>query len=259
MGPGDLELLGWLQRASVLTSYALIAAELLFLPIPSEVSAAALLSAARASGRSGRSRPGRPLLWIAVLFVEIAASSLALIGCLYPGFRGFLLPLGGGPRPALEAASVVTVLSGTGLSLAAVLQLRRFRSRHGSEGATPAVRAAGAGGGLCTGGLYSLSRNPIQLGVNLTWAGWALSLPSAVMLLVLVLYLVHKHSRILMEEAHLERSFGSPYREYRHAVGRYWPALPARSERRPAPGGSARRRGPRSARPCDERPADSTA
>jgi protein-S-isoprenylcysteine O-methyltransferase Ste14 len=48
------------------------------------------------------------------------------------------------------------------------------------------------------------------------------------MLLALILYLAHKHSRILMEEAHLERSFGRLYGEYRHAVGRYFPRHGAR-------------------------------
>jgi len=190
MERAGIELLDWLQRAAALISYMLIAVELAFLPIPSEASAIALL---------------------AVLFLEIVVSLLALIWCLYPRVRGLLLPLGPSPGPPLKAASIVAILGGSLFSLAAVLQLRS--SRHRERRGRPPV--------LYTRGLFSLSRNPIQLGMHLTWAGWVMALPSLVMLLALLFNLVHKHRRILLEESHLEQVHGQSYREYRCKVGRY--------------------------------------
>jgi protein-S-isoprenylcysteine O-methyltransferase Ste14 len=201
MERAGIELLDWLQRAAVLVSYVLIAVELAFLPNPSEASAIALLS----------SRRTRRLGYLVVLVLEIVGSLLALVWCLYPRVRGLLLPLGPGPGPPLKAASIIAILGGSLLSLVAVLQLRSGRLR-GRRGRPPV---------LYTRGLFSLSRNPIQLGMHLTWAGWVMALPSLVMLLALLFNLVHKHRRILLEESHLERVHGQSYREYLRKVGRY--------------------------------------
>ncbi len=196
MEPAGVDLLDWLQRAVALASYMLTLVEVAFLPIPSEASGIALLSS---------QQPPR-LRYLAVLVFEIGIFSIPLVWCLYPGIRGLLLPLGPDPGPLLKAASVLAIVAGSLVTLAAVLQLRSARR-------LPPC--------LYTRGLFSLSRNPIQMGMHLTWAGWVMALPSVVMLLGLLFYLVHKHRRILLEESHLAEVHGESYREYQRKVGRY--------------------------------------
>lgn len=208
MDRAAFELLDRFQQAAVWTSYVLIAIELIFLPIPSEASVVTLLS-------RGASGLGRRLAWLAVLCLEIGASSLALIWSLYPGIRGFLLPLGPDPGPALQTASIASILVGSLCTLLAVLQLRSAQRWQG--------RVIGRPPALSSRGLFSFSRNPIQLGMHLTWVGWALALPSWVMFLALLLYLGHKHRCILLEESHLEQVHGRRYLEYRRQVSRYFP------------------------------------
>jgi protein-S-isoprenylcysteine O-methyltransferase Ste14 len=125
----------------------------------------------------------------------------------------FLLLLEPDPGPSLKITSIAAALAGSLVSLAAVLQLRSAGRRD----------TRGRPGGLYTGGLFSVCRNPIQVGMHLTWIGWMAALPTAAMLIGFILYLPHKHRRILKEERHLERIYGARYRRYRRRVGRYFP------------------------------------
>jgi protein-S-isoprenylcysteine O-methyltransferase Ste14 len=221
----SLELLEVVQRSAVLVSYILIGVELLLLPIPSEVSGVHLISNKagpdRTQARGGanarsRSQGGggrfRRLKYLFVPAVELGLSCLAFVWALHPGVREFLLPVGPAPGPLLRAASVSLVAGGSVLGLAAVLQLRGARRRCDRGNSRDC---------LYTRGLYSLSRNPIQLGTHLACLGWTVALASWVMIGGLLFYLYHKHRRILLEERHLDRLHGSRYRRYRRAVGRY--------------------------------------
>jgi protein-S-isoprenylcysteine O-methyltransferase Ste14 len=76
---------------------------------------------------------------------------------------------------------------------------------------------------LYTGGIFGFVRNPITLGLVLIYGGFILALPSGVMILGFVIFLLNSSRRIKMEEHYLERSFGDQYLQYKKRVGKYWP------------------------------------
>lgn len=76
---------------------------------------------------------------------------------------------------------------------------------------------------LVESGPYAFTRNPLYLGLTLTYLGVALAARSAAPLALLptVLWTVH-HGVILREERYLERKFGDAYREYMRRVPRWF-------------------------------------
>lgn len=77
-------------------------------------------------------------------------------------------------------------------------------------------------GELITTGVFSRSRNPFFLSVNLYFAGLALFHPSLFFITMAVLTLVSIHFFILKEERFLHNYYGDAYREYAERVGRYF-------------------------------------
>jgi protein-S-isoprenylcysteine O-methyltransferase Ste14 len=74
---------------------------------------------------------------------------------------------------------------------------------------------------LKTGGIFRLSRNPIYLGLNLTFLASALYTLNPVVLLVGAASAAVHHRIILAEEECLRRMFGAAYDEYCLSVRRY--------------------------------------
>lgn len=75
---------------------------------------------------------------------------------------------------------------------------------------------------LVTEGVYRWTRNPMYLGMALTYAGVALVLHSLVALLLLVpLIIVLEREVIEAEEAYMEARFGDAYRDYKANVRRW--------------------------------------
>jgi protein-S-isoprenylcysteine O-methyltransferase Ste14 len=79
---------------------------------------------------------------------------------------------------------------------------------------------------LVTGGLFSLSRNPIYSFMIVAWIGFALLVPTWLALAALVLLIAGLELQVrLVEEPHLLRAHGEPYRAYAARVGRFVPRL----------------------------------
>jgi protein-S-isoprenylcysteine O-methyltransferase Ste14 len=78
---------------------------------------------------------------------------------------------------------------------------------------------------LVTGGLFSLSRNPIFSGMFLTLAGLALIAPAPWMLIGCAVALVLVSLQVRLEERHLVETHGSEYMSYASRVGRFLPWL----------------------------------
>ena len=115
--------------------------------------------------------------------------------------------------PAVRAIGVVPVLSGLGLDVYAMFEMRRLRANILPH------RAATA---LVTTGPFALSRNPIHLGNTMLVAGAALVfsnpwfLAAAVIVAVLVEVLA-----IRREEKHLAARFGNAWRAYMKRTPRW--------------------------------------
>ena len=70
-------------------------------------------------------------------------------------------------------------------------------------------------------GLFTISRNPIFLGMRITLLGIFLLIPNAITLLTLVLGEVLMQIQVRLEEEHLARLHGANYDEYRRRVRRW--------------------------------------
>lgn len=70
-------------------------------------------------------------------------------------------------------------------------------------------------------GLFSVSRNPIFLGMRLALAGFFLTIPNAVTLLTLVLGDVLMQIQVRLEEEHLKNLHGAKYAEFCKKVRRW--------------------------------------
>ena len=75
--------------------------------------------------------------------------------------------------------------------------------------------------GLCTGGVYRLSRNPMYLAYFLYFTACALMTASAVLMFAVLVFQVSAHWIILAEERWCLQTFGEHYRDYMKKVRRY--------------------------------------
>lgn len=77
-------------------------------------------------------------------------------------------------------------------------------------------------GELVTSGIFSCSRNPFFLSINLFFAGLALFHSSIFFLIMAGLTLVSIHFFILKEEKFLRKHYGEAYKKYQEKTGRYF-------------------------------------
>jgi protein-S-isoprenylcysteine O-methyltransferase Ste14 len=75
---------------------------------------------------------------------------------------------------------------------------------------------------LVTSGIYRFTRNPMYLGLTLSYAGLSLLADSAIALLCLIpLLVIITYGVIKREERYLEVKFGEGYRKYKRKVRRW--------------------------------------
>jgi protein-S-isoprenylcysteine O-methyltransferase Ste14 len=133
-------------------------------------------------------------------------------GCLFE----LLLPLG----PGLAGGTLRPIIIGLGLAaIGATFVWKAFRQFADAGTTIPVDEPTDA---LVIHGLYSWSRNPIYMGLNVIYVGLSIALTSGWALLALpVLLIVMKRGVIEPEEAYLEEEFGAQYREYKDKVPRW--------------------------------------
>ena len=74
---------------------------------------------------------------------------------------------------------------------------------------------------LVTNGVFSISRNPIFLGIIIANIGLFLVIPNAFTLLIISLSTISVNTQIRLEEEFLKREFGNEYIEYTKKVRRW--------------------------------------
>ena len=144
------------------------------------------------------------------LFLAALAAWSLLCAWLEPG-RLAILPL------AMEWHAVGWLLFGGGLAITLVAQAQMGASWRIGIDDRPTR--------LVTGGLFSLSRNPIFSGMFLTLAGVALITPAPWLLIGCSVALVLVSLQVRLEERHLVEIHGSAYISYGSRVGRFVPWL----------------------------------
>ncbi|NND76989.1 MAG: isoprenylcysteine carboxylmethyltransferase family protein [Flavobacteriales bacterium] len=74
---------------------------------------------------------------------------------------------------------------------------------------------------LITSGFFSLSRNPIFLGIMIANVGLFLVLPNAFTLVIVSLSTISINTQIRLEEEFLSKEFGAQYKAYQKKVNRW--------------------------------------
>ncbi|TIU96628.1 MAG: isoprenylcysteine carboxylmethyltransferase family protein [Mesorhizobium sp.] len=75
---------------------------------------------------------------------------------------------------------------------------------------------------LVTTGIHGWTRNPIYLGMFLTYGGIGVAAQNAwILVLTLPLAILIRYGVVAREEAYLERRFGDTYRDYKQSVRRW--------------------------------------
>jgi len=74
---------------------------------------------------------------------------------------------------------------------------------------------------LITKGFFSISRNPIFLGIMIANVGLLLVIPNAFTLLIVSLSTISINTQIRLEEEFLAKEFGNEYEQYKNKVNRW--------------------------------------
>jgi len=120
-----------------------------------------------------------------------------------------------GPEPNIISAGLEGVLVFIALVL---IGLAALRMRQARTTIIPHL----APNALVTTGVFSISRNPIYLADVLILAGLSLRWGTYVGLLLVPVFMILIHRRfILVEEARLQRHFGTAFDEYMENTGRW--------------------------------------
>ena len=187
----------------VVLTYVSLALEIIVYPVPSVVSAARL--AREPTQRRARGwEIGKGILAGLAFFLPLVT---AFWTPPVPLFQPVFEPL---PSVAL-GIGVILILAGRGLGLAAVFTMRRgMKPFAGQEPTT-----------LLVNGCFQLSRNPILLGLYLTYAGLICLGPMPAHLLGFAYLVLHMHGKVRGEEANLRRVYGERYHAYCARTRRY--------------------------------------
>src|SRR5712691_6494256 len=121
---------------------------------------------------------------------------------------GFVFPAGSTFAASLAVVGVVTAISG-------VVTFRRART-------TVNPTKPQSSSSLVTWGVYTISRNPMYLGLLLVLTGWAIFLSNALAFLFLPAYIFYMNRfQIAPEERVLASLFGQEFAAYQSRVRRW--------------------------------------
>lgn len=148
-------------------------------------------------------RAFKGLLLVIALTIAVACGPVALYACLLPA--SFLA------TPALQWTGAILCAGALVWTTVAQVQMgRSWRIGIDREHTTA----------LQTGGLFSLSRNPVFLGLLTALIGLFVLLPNAATLVCLVAGYLLIQVAIRLEEEHLAQQHGTLYANYKHQVRR---------------------------------------
>lgn len=141
----------------------------------------------------------------------VAIFAYTIVYALAPVWYGYFLPIGW-----LEKSAVVyTGLAFLAVSLVWTVVAQMHMKNSWRIGIDTKTKTE-----LITGGLFSISRNPVFFGMLLALAGLFLATPNALTLLFLVLVYVIIQVQIRLEEEFLTREHGQAYLEYKQRARR---------------------------------------
>lgn len=152
--------------------------------------------------------------YIGRLFLVLAGAGAGMLALLlfYPAAYPYLLPITWLVWPPLTWAGLALLIAG----LIWMLVAQETMGGSWRIGVDTEVRTD-----LVRHGLYTLSRNPIFLGMRAILFGLVLVLPNALSLIIFLLAEVLIQIQVRLEEQHLDQLHGAAYRAYRASTPRW--------------------------------------
>ena len=163
----------------------------------------------------GSGKKGLMLLLEVLAFVVLLAWMFEILHyAFHSHFRTFPWPL----DIKLIDSQIARIIGAVLISLGTLLFITAYVSFGDSWRVGFDVKRPGA---LVTTGVFSFSRNPIYLFLDLWFIGTFLINGTLIFLILALLALVAQHWQILQEEAFLTNLYGQPYEAYRAQTRRY--------------------------------------
>jgi protein-S-isoprenylcysteine O-methyltransferase Ste14 len=203
--------------------YLSIVYEITILPVPSVASTYQLFfvnnvdSKVLKYGQDGLLKKVRNMSWLSKVLILFVPTAISVVNYCFP-ISVFFMPsalLGIIIIETLRHDIVILVallmmFVGRTLSIKSVLNIREQNTQKNDDF------------DLKTIGLFRLSRNPILMGMYITYWGIFLLIPNWITLLGFVLYAANMHFRILLEEDFLRLMFGAKFNNYLANTSRYF-------------------------------------
>jgi protein-S-isoprenylcysteine O-methyltransferase Ste14 len=126
-----------------------------------------------------------------------------------PTMNSALFPITFLKRDSVMILGILLAATGRVLSFCAVPQIRGRNGQRKTDDS------------LISGGIFSISRNPIALGMILTFLGLLLLVPSLILFIGFLIFTANIHFRIRLEEDFMKHRFGNEYMKYRSSTRRY--------------------------------------
>lgn len=125
------------------------------------------------------------------------------------------------PEPSGIASGFRTITSGVVFAAGLLLIALALRGFHNSQTTVDPLHPDSASR-IVTGGVYSVTRNPMYLSMFLVLTSWVIYLGQPFGILVLVVYAAYMtRFQIIPEERILTEKFGDEYKAYRLKVRRW--------------------------------------
>jgi len=211
-----------LSFAILLVVYATIIYEIVVLPVPSVASTYQLFfvdrvdDAVKASPEGSLLQRVRQLSTPSKFILLFMPTAISVVNYCFPLIIYFL------PEALFQSVMLLSIKSfwgdllglalivlGRTLALCSVVNIRAQNSQKANDF------------DLKTSGLFGFSRNPILVGMYLTYWGIFFLLPNIVSLIGFVIYAANMHFRILLEEDFLANLFREKFIQYRDNTRRY--------------------------------------
>ena len=129
-------------------------------------------------------------------------------------------------KPSLEIArALVDPWPRTGLVVIAIGLLLVMRGQWEMGASWRIGVEAAARPGLITTGLFTVTRNPIYLGIFVISLGYLLALPTIASITLIVIGCLEVREIVKHEERYLIATYGGEYRTYATRVGRFLPGV----------------------------------
>ena len=180
--------------AAIILLYFSFVLELVIWPVPSEASTGHLLKEWKSNGTL------RNVMYIFMYIINFFFTLSPLIISLYSLFHTDLIQ-----SDLISIGGLILAWSGRAISMYGAFLLHKNRRVN-----------------LLTGKIFRWSRNPISLGLFLTFLGLLMIIPYPLLIAAYVGFIVIINFKINIEEKFLNAKFGSEYQRYKKSTPKYF-------------------------------------